>query len=344
MMVTATVLLTAQFDRIDCFSVLPSTINSFKVSSRSLLPSPLKASSFDEILYNAQSAASDLASLSLQDPSNLFSSMPIMYGAGLLTSVSPCVWGLLPLTMSYISQAAGEREDQQAGLPTLAFAAGLAAVFCTLGIVVASLGGIFGGTAGNSIILPLLSNGICLAMGLQLLGFVEMPLPSLNNFAESKKKVATPARENDEPILLDAKGQILNNSQDTENQRASLFRTFLLGGSSALVASPCATPVLTSILAYVANAQNVAFGALLLLVYTLGYSTPLLIVASTGGQALVKVRQMGSTEGKGPNIYASLAPWVTPLTGGVLLWYGINGLLISLFGDPSLAGLGPILE
>lgn len=270
--------------------------------------------------------------------------MPIMYGAGLLTSFSPCVWGLLPLTMSYISQAAGERDDQQAALPTLAFAAGLAAVFCTLGFVVATLGGIFGGTAGNNIVLPLVSNGICLAMGLQLLGFVQLPLPSLD-FAETKKKVTTPSNgENDEPILLDAKGQILNQSKDSEKKQASLFRTFLLGGSSALVASPCATPVLTSILAYVASAQNAAFGALLLLIYTLGYSTPLLLVASTGGQALVKLRQMGSVDGEGSSIYASIAPWVTPLTGGVLLWYGMNGLLVSLFGDPSMAGLPPILE
>jgi cytochrome c-type biogenesis protein len=245
--------------------------------------------------------------------------------------------------MSYISQAAGEREDQQAALPTLAFAAGLAAVFCTLGVVVATLGGIFGGTSGNNVFLPVLSNGICLAMGLQLLGFVKLPLPSFD-FADPQKKAVSSSSDNgDEPVLLDGTGQILNNKNDSESEQASLFRTFLLGGSSALVASPCATPVLTSILAYVANAQNAAFGALLLLVYTLGYSTPLLIVASTGGQALVQLRQMGSAKGEGSNVYGSIAPWVTPLTGGVLLWYGMNGLLVLLFGDPSLAGLGPIL-
>lgn len=303
--------------------------------------SALKAINFDEILYNAQSAASDLASLSLEDPSNLFSSMPIMYGAGLLTSFSPCVWGLLPLTMSYISQAAGEREDQQATLPTLAFAGGLAAVFCTLGVAVATLGGVFGGTVGNSVFLPILSNGICFAMGLQLLGFVQLQLPSFGS-----TETPSVGSNSDEPILLDGSGQILN-SKETEKKQASLFRTFLLGGSSALVASPCATPVLTSILAYVASAQNAAIGAFLLLGYTLGYSTPLLIVASTGGQALVDLRKLGSSQsadGEGKNIYAKIAPWVTPLTGGVLLWYGTNGLLVALFGDPSLAGLAPISE
>lgn len=307
--------------------------------------SALKAAPFDvaELLYSAQSAASDMANLSLEDPSNLFASMPIMYGAGLLTSFSPCVWGLLPLTMSYISQAAGEREDQQAALPTLAFAAGLAAVFCTLGVAVATLGGVFGGTVGNSIWLPIASNGICFIMGMQLLGFIQVALPAFFQTGSSKV-VSAPA--GDGPILLDGTGQILAVEGDSDQKKqASLFRTFLLGGSSALVASPCATPVLTSILAYVASAHNALLGATLLLGYTLGYSTPLLLVASTGGQALVQLKQLGKSEdGSGGNFYSIIGPWVTPLTGGVLLWYGTSGLLLALFGDPSLAGLAPILE
>ena len=328
----------------DAFVVAPNVYYSpASVAPSSSMTSLAAMPILEDVLYNAQSAASDLASMSLSgDPANLFSSMPIMYAAGLLTSFSPCVWGLLPLTMSYISQAAGEREDQQAALPTLAFAAGLAAVFCTLGVVVATLGGVFGGTVGNSIWLPIASNGICFIMGMQLLGFVKVALPS---FLQTSAGVVSTTSSSNEPILLDGTGQILasEDKKKGSSNQASLFRTFLLGGSSALVASPCATPVLTSILAYVASAQNAGIGATLLLGYTLGYSTPLLLVASTGGQALVNLRSMGSSNGSG-NMYSKIAPWVTPLTGGVLLWYGTNGLLVALFGDPSLMGLAPVLE
>ena len=285
---------------------------------------------WESVVFNAESTANELARFSLEDPSNLFTSLPIMYGAGLLTSVSPCVWGLLPLTISYISTAAGERDDKQTTLPTLAFAAGLAVVFCSLGITAAQLGNVFGDTGSNSVFLPLFSNTICFAMGLQLLGLIDLPLPSLDML-----KNANPmATSSDEPILIDATGQIINTSK--KEDEGSLFRTFLLGGSSALVASPCATPVLTSILAFVAKAQNPALGALLLLGYTLGYSTPLLLIASTGGQALVDLKQQSRDSG---SIYGKIAPWVTPLTGGILLWYGTNGLLTALFGDPSMAGL-----
>jgi len=42
--------------------------------------------------------------------------------------------------------------------------------------------------------------------------------------------------------------------------------------------------------------------------------------------------------------YASIGPWVTPFTAAILLWYGTNGMLTALFGDPSLAGLAPVIE
>jgi cytochrome c-type biogenesis protein len=294
-------------------------------------PSALHMSGWEDVIFNAQSTASSWASASLKDPSNVFASLPVMYGAGLLTSISPCVWGLLPLTMSYISNAAGEREDKGTLLPTLAFAAGLAAVFCSLGLFAASVGGVVFGNSGNTnFLLPLVSNGVCCLMGLQLLDLIQ--LPSLK-----ASPVSTPK---DELILIDGTGQIL--SKEKEGEGGSLFRTFLLGGSSALVASPCATPVLTSILAFVANTSDPILGASLLFIFTLGYSTPLLIIAATGGQALIKLKQLGSENQT--TIYAQIAPWITPITAGILLWFGTDGLLRALLGDPSLAGLAPIIE
>lgn len=286
---------------------------------------------WEDLLYQTESAASSLAAVSLKDPSNLVTALPIMYVAGLLTSFSPCVWGLLPLTVSYITAAAGERQDQQTVLPTAAFAAGLAMVFCSLGVAAVEFGQVFGSTTGASgVVLPILSNLICLTMGLKLLELIDLPLPKLDFINPQRRSAAS-----DAPLLIDATGQILSPTKASEsNEGNALVRTFLLGGSSALVASPCATPVLTSILAFVATASNPGLGALLLLGYTLGYSTPLLLVAGTGGQALVKLRQKS-----GSGWYATLAPWVTPITGGILLYLGTNGMLTALFGDPSLAGL-----
>jgi len=231
--------------------------------------SKLGMMSWEDVMFNAQSTASSMASVSLDDPSNLMSSVPIMYGAGLLTAFSPCVWGLLPLTISYISTAAGERQDKKIMLPTLSFALGLASVFCSLGLIAASVGGAVYGNSGNTnIVLPIFSNAICCIMGFQLLDLIDIPIPLLNPSPVAK------SQSSDEPILIDGSGKILASTKDgsskTQGEQGSLFRTFLLGGSSALVASPCATPVLASILAFVASSSNPVLGGFLLLFYTLG--------------------------------------------------------------------------
>jgi cytochrome c-type biogenesis protein len=318
-------------------------------------------SGWDDVVFQAESLANTWATVSLQSSgsgsSSLWAAVPVMYGAGLLTSFSPCVWGLLPLTISYISAAAQERRDQQTLLPTVAFCLGLATVFCTLGIAAVSIGSVFGATAASddsvmastaSMILPLLSNSICFLMGLKLLDLIDLPLTSFSLPSPMKTSRGTQGG----PILLDASGRTIEEEAvEQTGEGNALFRTFFLGGSSALVASPCATPVLTSILAFVANSETThgasMTGALLLFFYTLGYSTPLFIVAATGGQALVRMKQQQKVNDG--NIWSwstlpsRLSPWVTPATGGILLYLGTTGLLTTLLGDPSLVGL-TILE
>lgn len=397
---------------------------------------------WDDIIYQTESLGNALASFSLQQQQtppptsegmmmmnavhdtaattttanqNMILAFPIMYLAGLLTSFSPCVWGLLPLTISYISTAANERSDQRTLLPTLAFATGLASVFCTMGMItVFTVGTVFGASSASTattdlngsnamaytttMILPLVSNLVCFIMGLKLLDLVDIALPSLT-FLDPQKLFATAPSSSSNtatmnmpnggttgsrggPILLDASGRQVTKSKktttttsmettritdqeqrqrETNKDNNALFRTFLLGGSSALVASPCATPVLTSILAYVANTMAITessssflstiistlIGGLLLFGYTLGYSTPLLIVAATSGQALVRLKQQNQageepTQSISSFLYSipnRIAPWVTPITGGILLYLGTTGLLVNLIGDPSLSGL-----
>jgi len=277
-------------------------------------------------------------------------------------------------------------------LPTVAYAAGLASVFVGLGLSVALAGGIFGATtqAGGGgyddgttvsigkLLLAALSSGVSVAMGLQLLESVTVPLPSFevdvdtlmrgSNTKENKnmdnKKAAEQAQaqgggnacaacsqiafdDDGNLVAAGATGTGTSSTADASGASGSLFRTFLLGGSSALIASPCATPVLTSILAYVATSRDPIAGAILLLAYTLGYSTPLLVIGATGGQALANAQEAAAGGGGGDgnlSLAANIGRFVTPLTAGVLIWYGTTGFLEAFIGDPSLAALAPILE
>ena len=134
-----------------------------------------------DFIYSTQTSVSAVLSASTSTSSTL--NFALLYGAGLITSFSPCALGLLPVTMSYISTAAGEREDKTALLPTVAFALGLASVFCGLGLSAALLGGVFGsksatGSVVGTTVLALGSSGISVAMGLQILDLIQIPLPS----------------------------------------------------------------------------------------------------------------------------------------------------------------------
>jgi len=365
-------------------------ISSHHPSSTALRAIP---SGIEDVIFATQNAASSLAnsvinSNTSNNNASQLQSLLLLYTAGLWTSFSPCSLGLLPITVSYITTAANERRDKSTILPTFAFAMGLAMVFTALGVSASALGGVFGGSNGggggqgtlSSLLLAAVSSLVSVFMGLQLLELIDIPLPSLDFrwrsvLLQSGKRDG--GRGSRDGSLFDVDGGLilenLNSSQgsneveeangaDQNTQQtdplsddgAVLLRTFLLGGTSALVASPCATPVLASLLAFLASASSSISstessgnelwkGAAWMLFYTLGYSTPLLFVGATGGQALVNLRNTESYDNE-KDLRSLLGQWVTPLTGGVLIVFGMNGFLVALLGDPSLAGLAPIID
>jgi len=317
-----------------------------------------------QLLYDTQAQSSSLASAAMVTSSASPATLALLYGAGLLTSFSPCAFSLLPLTVSYISSAAGEREDGDTLIPTLAFAGGLASVFCGAGLSVAFLGGVFGaGTEGGAVssgildprtALAGLSSLVAVGMGLQLLELVDIPLPSFDTaFDNFTQRSEAPAEANGgrntecsgssqcSTVVYDG-GAATEEKIETGSTAGPILRTFLLGCSSALVASPCATPVLTSVLAFVASTQDMLVGSALLLAYTMGYTTPLLTVGFAGGGVLANAAAASSDEGEGigSGISTFLGQWVSPLTAVVLISYGTNGFLKASFGDPSLMLMG----
>ena len=168
-----------------------------------------------------------------------------------------------------------------------AFAAGLASTLALLGVAAASLGAAYGQTSlGDA--LPLGASVFAVAMGLNLLGVVSVPLPSLD---------------------LDARGLAGSNA---------MLAAYLAGLTFALVASPCSTPVLATLLAYTASVGDVGQGGGLLFAYSLGYVAPLLIaaVATESMRQIVSVRERTT--------------WLSPTCGALLVAGGTYGLLTRL--------------
>jgi cytochrome c-type biogenesis protein len=58
---------------------------------------------------------------------------------------------------------------------------------------------------------------------------------------------------------------------------------FILGASSGFIAAPCTTPALTAILAYIAQTQSVGLGMALMLAFSAGLGTLLMLIAAFAG-------------------------------------------------------------
>lgn len=233
-------------------------------------------------LYHLQQFADRLVDTQLADLNPI--SISIIFIAGLLTSLTPCMLSMLPLTVAYIGGYETENRLQSA-IQSLWFAAGLATTLALLGVVAALVGQVYGQIG---IGLPIIVSIIAILMGLNLLEAL--------------------------PLQLPASGGMDWISPNFPNS----VRSYLIGLTFGLVASPCSTPVLATLLAWISTTQNPILGSGLLLAYTAGYVSPL-VLAGTFTASIKKLLALRQWSG-----------WITPTSGVLLVGFGVISLLSRL--------------
>ncbi len=173
------------------------------------------------------------------------------FTGGLLVSLSPCVYPLVPIISAYVGARSGQTASRaRAFFLSLSYVMGLALVYAGLGML-AALGGGFFGRVSSSPWSLLTVGSILVVLGLNLLDL--LPLPRLWS-----NRPLTPAA-------------------------GGMPGAFLLGAASGLVAGPCTSPVLFGLLTYVATNQTPIFGGLLLFSFAFGMGTLLLAVGTFAG-------------------------------------------------------------
>ncbi len=180
---------------------------------------------------------------------------PAAFAGGLLASLTPCTYPLIPLTVAFIgSRSVVTRKESI--LLTVLYAAGIAVVYAVLGGVAALSGRIFGLVSAH----PLTNFAvgvIYMVMALAMLDIITLPSPSL-------------------PPL------------PSEQKRGGSAAAFSMGICSGLVIGPCTAPVMGALLLFVASRQNIIFGMSLLFVFACGICTILLVLGViTGAAALL---------------------------------------------------------
>jgi len=177
--------------------------------------------------------------------------LPIAFLAGVLTSFTPCVYPLIPITVGIIG-AKGSTSKLRAFYLSALYVLGLALVYASLGLFAALTGKLFGQISTNKWTYLIIGN-VFLFFGLAMLDVFSLQFSFLQKFFPSSKGAG------------------------------GGLTAFIFGGVSALVAGPCTTPVLGSLLAYAASRQNTLLGFSMLFVFALGMGLLLMIVGTFTG-------------------------------------------------------------
>jgi len=180
---------------------------------------------------------------------------------GLGLAFTPCVFPMYPILTSIIVGQRDNAKANHAGRLSFAYVQGMALTYSALGLVVAAMGVQFQAYFQHPIVLVGLSVMFVL-LALSMFGLITLQLPST--------------------------WQAKINRISDQQQRGSIKGALGMGMLSGLVASPCTTAPLTGVLLYIAQTGDMAYGALVLYVLSLGMGLPLLVLGLSGGKLLPK--------------------------------------------------------
>ncbi len=183
----------------------------------------------------------------------------IAFLGGVGVSLSPCVYPLIPVSIGVIGVRAGESRFQGFIL-SLVYTSGIALVYSLLGLVAVLSGRMFGIISAHPLTYIIVGLVIML-FGISMLDLVEIPSFNLVRPPFFKKR--------------------------------EYLSSFFLGLSSGFVISPCISPVLGSILIYLATKKSILYGVMLLVSFSYGMGL-ILILAGTSSGLLAALPKSGN--------------------------------------------------
>jgi len=198
----------------------------------------------------------DFSHISNQLSSSPITALPILFIAGVLTSLAPCIYPMIPITAAIVGGSAvgnAPRARTLTVLLTFTYVLGLALAYASLGLFAGLTGTLFGSVSTNPWLYFAMANLLIIA-ALAMLDVIPVRVPSW-----------------------------LLNRAATAGEGGSLYGVFVMGAASGLVAAPCSAPVMAAVLTWVSATKSGVLGFIYLFVFSLGMCTLLVVVGLFSG-------------------------------------------------------------
>ena len=189
---------------------------------------------------------------------NPLRAIPFVFAGGVLTSLTPCIYPMIPITAAIVGGTAVSHEHVTPARSrpialTLTYVFGLALVYSALGLFAGMTGTLFGSVSTNPWLYLAMANLLLIA-ALAMLDVFHVRMPTA--IVERASNVGSAGR---------------------------LSGAFTMGAMSGLVAAPCSAPVMAAVLTWVASTKSAVLGFVYLLVFSLGMCTLLVAVGVSSG-------------------------------------------------------------
>ncbi|MBP1767289.1 MAG: dsbD [Candidatus Aminicenantes bacterium] len=184
----------------------------------------------------------------------------LVFLGGLALNLTPCVYPLIPITISYFG---GQAEGKKGGTAIHAglYVIGMAATYSVLGSIAAFTGSLFGAALQYPAVLLFIA-AILVLLSLSMFDVYELRMPAfLNRLAGGSQR--------------------------------GYLGTFFMGLTVGIVAAPCIGPFVLGLLTYVGNRGSVLLGFSLFFVLALGLGVPFLFLGMFSG-SLSKLPRSGA--------------------------------------------------
>ena len=174
----------------------------------------------------------------------------VAFSSGVAVSFTPCVYPVIPMAAGFIAGFNTQGTKGMGFFISLIYVLGMAITYCTLAVIAALSGQIFGQLQNNAATYIIVAN-ILIFFAFVMMDWIQLP--------------------------------VLGWSLHHKIEKRDWWSVVLFGMATGLVVGPCTAPILATLLLYVASKKNILHGVSLLFVFSYGVGASLILVGTFSG-------------------------------------------------------------